>query len=96
MLVDPLTEQGAAGVGQRLRIDVSSRVAPTSQPLLADHPGIQGALNILRHAGRTSAFSGGLELRSDAGIQAYRDPYLLAAHTLTLQCHTLLRNLGPR
>jgi hypothetical protein len=74
MLVDPLTEQGTAGVGQRLKIHIPSRGTSTSQPLLPDHPGIQSAFDILRHAGHASAFSGGLTLRSDVGIQAYRDP----------------------
>lgn len=47
----PLTEQGTASVGQRLAIDVPRRRTPTSQPLLAGHPGLQSAFDILRDGG---------------------------------------------
>ena len=84
MLVGPVAKQGTAGVGQRLGIDFPCRGAPADQPLLAGHPGVQGAFDVLRHAGRADALGSGLEPRGDAGIQAYSDPFLPAAHTARL------------
>jgi hypothetical protein len=68
MLLDPLAEQGTPSVGQRLRIDVPDHGAPASQPLLPDHPGLQGTLDVLRHAGRASMFGSGPEPCGDASM----------------------------
>jgi hypothetical protein len=48
----------------------------------------------LRHAGRPGAFGGGLQLRSDAGIQAHSDPFLLATQTMSLQRSYATENLA--